>query len=263
MKRRDTLVVLGALFLAIAASAILYVGTLASEPATAAADLRPARPGIFFDLRNTPPPATRTLADVQRRVGPLAAVVPLQRGVSDAARDAAGLLLIIIVTATTLVVAHERVVSAYRASLGGWRSQVRVLLTGVAVLGLGVSASALAWVVFLGYVATSARGAPFGVPAALQIGLAAFGVILVFLLLVLAVGFAATSWRLGDALFRTRVLARYQTAVPAPVVAVIGATLLYVVWQIPTVGALALAVVVAYALGAVITARLIGGGTAA
>ncbi|MDO8506000.1 MAG: hypothetical protein Q7S41_00160, partial [Candidatus Limnocylindria bacterium] len=212
---------------------------------------------------NPPPPATRTLADVQRRVGPLAAVVPLQRGVSDTARDAAGLLLIIIVTATTLVVAHDRVVSAYRASLGGWRSQVRVLLTGVAVLGLGVSASALAWVVFLGYVATSARGAPFGVPAALQIGLAAFGVILVFLLLVLAVGFAATSWRLGDALFRTRVLARYQTAVPAPVVAVIGATLLYVVWQIPTVGALALAVVVAYALGAVITARLIGGGTAA
>lgn len=262
MKRHDILVVLGALFLAIAASAILYVGTLASEPATAA-ERRPARPRIFFDLRNTPPPATRTLADVQQRVGPLAAVVPLQRGVSDTARDAAGLLLIIIVTATTLVVAHDRVVSAYRASLGGWRSQVRVLLTGVAALGLGVSASALAWVVFLGYVATSARGAPFGVPAALQIGLAAFGVILVFLLLVLAVGFAATSWRLGDALFRTRVLARYQTAVPAPVVAVIGATLLYLVWQIPAVGGLALAAVVAYALGAVVTARLIGGGTAA
>ncbi len=263
INRRDVVVVLGALFLAIAASTVLYVGTLASEPATTATDPRPARPRIFFDLRNTPPPARRTVADVQRRVGPLAAVVPLQRGISDTARDAAGLLLIIIVTATTLVVAHEPVVSAYRASLGGWRSQVRVLLTGVAVLGLGLSASALAWVVFLGYVATSARGAPFGVPAALQIGLAAFGVILVFLLLVLAVGFAATAWRLGDALFRTRLLARYQAAVPAPVVAVIGATLLYVVWQIPAVGALALAAVVAYALGAVITARLIGGGTAA
>lgn len=263
MSRRDIPVVLGALFLAIAASLILYVGTLATEPAAATGDLRPARPRIFFDLRNTPPPITRTLADVQRRAGPLAGVVPLQRDISDNARDVAGLLLLIIVTATTLLVAHERVVSAYRASLGGWRNQVRVLLTGVAVLGLGISASALAWVVFLGYVATRARGAPFAVPAALQIGLAAFGVIVVFLLVVLAVGFAATAWRLGDALFRTRVLARYQTAVPAPVVAVIGATLLYLVWQIPAVGALALATVVAYALGAVITARLLGGGTAA
>jgi hypothetical protein len=91
---------------------------------------------------------------------------------------------------------------------------------------------------------------------ALQIGLAAFGVILVFLLVVLAVGFAATAWRLGDAVFRSRVLSRYQTLVPAPVVAVIGATLLYVLWQLPLVGAIALALVVAYALGTVSTARL-------
>jgi len=77
---------------------------------------------------------------------------------------------------------------------------------------------------------------------------------------VLAIGFAATSWRLGDALFRVRALSRYQSALPAPVIAIIGATLLYLVWQIPLVGAIALAAVIAYALGAVITARLIGGG---
>lgn len=263
MRRGDVLAVVGALFLALAASVVLYVGTLATEPNAAAVDLRPARPRIFFDLRNTPPPATRTVAEVQQRAGPLAGIVPLQRGLSDGARDAAGLLLIIIVTATTLVVANDRVVAAYRASLGGWRSQVRVLLTGVAVLGLGLSATALAWVVFLGFVATSARGAAFGVPAALQVGLAAFGVILVFLLIVLAIGFSATAWHLGDALLRLRVFARYQSAVPAPVVAVIGATLIYLVWQIPAAGAIALAAVVAYALGAVVTARLSGGGTAA
>jgi len=80
-------------------------------------------------------------------------------------------------------------------------------------------------------------------------------VILVFLIMVLAVGFAATAWRLGDAIFRTRALVRYQTAVPAPVIAVIGASLLYVLWQIPFVGAILLALVIAYALGAVITAR--------
>ena len=261
MTRRDRLVVLAASVLAIGFSAVLYVGTMATEPSSpsGAADVRPARPRIFFDLRQTPPPQARTVADVQQRVGPLAPFVPLQRGISDSARDAAGFLLVLIITATTLTLAHGRVVSAYRASLGGWRAQLHVLLTGLAVLGLGLSATALAWVVFLGYVATSARGAPFGVPAALQVGLAAFGVILVFLLLVLAVGFAATSWRLGDLIFRSRALARYQTAVPAPVVALLGATLLYIVWQIPLIGAVALAAVVAYALGAVITARFLGG----
>ncbi|MDQ2952843.1 MAG: hypothetical protein M3R54_11340 [Chloroflexota bacterium] len=258
MTRREMVAVLCALVIAAGVSTVLFVGTMASEP-SAAADLRAPRPRVFFDLRQTNPPVTRSVTDVQERVGPLAAVVPLQRGISDSARDAAGFLLILIVTATTLTVANDRVVSAYRASLGGWRAQLRVLFTGFATLGLGLSATALAWVVFLGYVATTARGAAFGVPAALQIGLAAFGVILVFLLLVLAIGFAATAWRLGDALFRSRVLSRYQATVPAPVVAVIGATLLYLVWQIPLVGAIALAAVIAYALGAVITARLVEG----
>ena len=64
-------------------------------------------------------------------------------------------------------------------------------------------------------------------------------------------------WRLGDALLRTRALSRFQAQVPAPVVALGGATILFVVWQIPALGAIALAGVVAYALGAVVTARLI------
>jgi hypothetical protein len=258
MTRQDMLVVLGAAVVATLASVMLYVGTMASEPAVAA-NAPSVRPRIFFGLQQTLPPSTRTVAEVQDRVGPLGAVVPLQRGLSDNARDAAGFLLVLIVTATTLTLAHERVVSAYRASLGGWTAQLRVLLTGFAVLGLGISATALAWVVYLGYVATAARGAPFGVPAALQLGLAAFGVILVFLLAVLAIGFAATSWRLGDAIFRVRALSRFQSAVPAPVVAIVGASLLYLAWQIPLIGAIALTAVTAYALGALITARLKGG----
>lgn len=263
MTRRDSFIVGVALVLALGLSAVLYVGTMAAEPATSA-NAAPARPRVFFDTRGNVPPA-RTIADVQDRVGPFAAIVPLQRNMSDNARDAAGFLLVILVTATTLVIANARVVSAYRASLGGWRTQLRVLLTGLAVLGLGFSATALAWVVYLGYVATNARGAPFGVPIALQLGLAAFGVIVVVLLAVFAIGFAATSWRLGDTLFRPKALARYQSSVPAPVIALIGATLIYIVWQIPAVGAVAVAGVVAYALGAVVTARLEapGGGVGA
>ncbi|HKW78888.1 MAG TPA: hypothetical protein VJQ09_07285 [Candidatus Limnocylindria bacterium] len=260
MTRRDATFVGGALVVALALSALLFVGTMASEPAASAAT---ARPRIFFDLRNTPPPAARTIADVQERVGPFAVIVPLQRNMTDTARDAAGFLLIVIVTATTLLLAHDRVVSAYRASLGGWRTQLRVLLTGIAVLGLGLSATALAWVVYLGYVATTARGTPFGVPAALQIGMAAFGVILVVLLGVLAIGFAATAWRLGDTLLRPRPLARWGSAIPTPLVAVIGATVLYLLWQIPAAGGVLLALVVAYALGAVVSARRLEGGTPA
>ena len=257
MTRREILYVLAALVFALGASAVLFAGAMANDPAAAAptSELRSVRPRIFFDFRNAPPPP-RAVLEAQRRAGPLAPIVPFQRGVSDGARDAAGLLLIVLITAATLVIAHDRVVSAYRASLGGWRTQLRVLLTGIAVLGLGFSAVALAWVVYLGYVATSARGAPFGVPAALQLGLAAFGVIVVVLMAILAVGFSATAWRVGDALFLPRPLAPYHAGVPSPVIAVIGATLLYLAWQLPLVGAIALAAVVAYALGAVVTARL-------
>ncbi|HUQ42607.1 MAG TPA: hypothetical protein VM052_08910, partial [Candidatus Limnocylindrales bacterium] len=105
MNRRDAVVVLGALFLAIGISAVLFVGTMATEPSVTNS-VPAARPRIFFDQRQTPPPATRTVADVQQQVGPLAAVVPLQRGVSDSAREAAGFLLVLIVTATTLTIAH-------------------------------------------------------------------------------------------------------------------------------------------------------------
>jgi hypothetical protein len=85
----------------------------------------------------------------------------------------------------------------------------------------------------------------------------------VFALIAVLIGFAATAWRLGDALLHTRALARFQTQVPAPVVALAGATILVVLWQIPAIGAIALAAVVAYAIGAVVTARLIKEGVSA
>ena len=181
MTRRDIVIVLGTLVVAVGLSAILFVGAAATSPASG---LEPvSRPRVFFDPRNSLPPG-RTIVDAQQRVAaPFQAIVPLQRGVSDTARDAAGLFLVLLLTA--------------------------------------------------------------------------FAVLCVFALLALLVGFAATSWRLGDALLRTRALSRFQAQIPAPVVALGGATILFVVWQIPALGAIALAGVVAYALGAVVTARLI------
>ncbi len=93
-------------------------------------------------------------------------------------------------------------------------------------------------------------------PAALQVGLAAFSVVIVVAGLVALVGFAAASWRLGDALFRVPRLRRYNGRVPAPLIALLGATLIYISWQLPYLGAIAVVGVLAYALGAVVTARL-------
>jgi hypothetical protein len=255
MTRRDVGIVLGSLAVAVGLSAILFVGAASTSPDSAADTA--VQPRVFFDQQRVLP-AGRTVADAQSRVaGPLQAIVPLQRGISDAARDAAALLLTLLLTASTLVLANGQVVAVYRASLGDWRSQARVFAAGFIVVGLAISTAALAWVVYLNFVTGALRQTPFGEPAALQVGLTAFAVVCVFALLALLVGFAATAWRLGDALLHTRALSRFQTQIPAPVVALAGATILFVTWQIPAVGALALAAVVAYALGAVVTARLI------
>jgi hypothetical protein len=247
MRQRDALIVLGAVMLAVGISAILLASSLAA-----------ASPGrrIFFDPRNSPPPA-RTVTEAQRDLPEaFRAIVPVQRGLTDTARDAAGYLLTLLATAAALVLAREQVVGTYRASLGGWGSQLRLLLSGLAVLGIGASAAALGWIVFLGSVATLRNAGLVGVPAALQMGLAAFSVAIVAAGLVALVGFAAASWRLGDALFRVPQLRRYNGRIPAPLIALLGATLIYISWQIPYLGAIAVLGALAYALGAVVTARL-------
>jgi hypothetical protein len=248
VKQRDTLLVLGAVMLAVVISAIL----LASSLATVAA---PGR-RIFFDPRNSSAPARTVIEPAPDLPGPLQPIVPVQRRVTDTARDAAGYLLVLLATSATLVLVHDQVVGAYRASLGGWRSQLRVLLSGLAVIGVGASAAALSWIVFLGSVSGLRNAGAVGVPALLQIGLAAFSVVLVAAGLVALVGLAAASWRLGDAVFRIPQLRRYAGRVPAPLIALLGATLIYIAWQIPYLGALAGVGALAYALGAVMRARL-------
>jgi hypothetical protein len=260
MTQRDIVIVLATLAVAVGLSAILFVGAVATSRTAAPEPV--ARPRVFFDSSNNLPPGL-TVGDAQRRVaGPLQAIVPLQRGISDTARDAAGLFLTLLLTASTLVLANDQVVAVYRASLGDWRSQARVLAAGFVVIGLAVSTAALAWVVYLNFVTGALRESPLGAPAALQVGMTAFAVLCVFALLALLVGFAATAWRLGDALLHTRALSRFQTQLPAPVVALAGATILFILWQIPLIGAVALAAIVAYAIGAVVTARLIKEGVA-
>lgn len=251
MKQRDAMLVLAAVVLAVGVSAILLASSLASSTRVSI-----QRPGIFFSPRSSPPPA-RTVIEAQHDLpAPLQPIVPVQRGLSDAARDAAGYLLILLGTSAALVLARDQVVSTYRASLGGWRAQLRVLGSGLAAIGVGASAAALAWIVFLGSVSTFRNGGLIGVPAALQVGLAAFSVAIVVAGVAALIGFAAASWRLGDAIFRISGLRGYGERLPAPLIALLGATLIYVAWQLPYLGALAVVGALAYALGAVVTARL-------
>ena len=249
MSQRDALLALGAVIVAVAISAMLLASSISGAASSGGRR-------IFFDARSSPPPA-RTIIEAQRDLpAPLQPIGPVQRGVSDAARDAADYLLVLLATSGALVLGRDQVIGTYRASLGGPRSQFRVLLSGLAVLGAGVSAAALAWIVFLGSIAGLRNTGLLGVPAALQVGLAAFSVVVVVVAVFALIGFAAASWRLGDALFQTGWLRRYATRVPAPLIALLGATLIYVTCQIPYLGALAVVGALAYALGAVVTARL-------
>src|SRR5207249_1755029 len=164
MKQRDALIVLGAVMLAVAISAIFLASSLAT---VASAERR-----VFFDPRSSPPPARTVIETLRGLPVALQPIVPVQRGLTDTARDGAGYLLTLLATSAALV------------------------------------------------------------------------------------GFAAASWRLGDALFQLRGLRRYTGRVPAPLIALLGATLIYIAWQIPYLGALAVLGALAYALGAVVTARL-------
>src|SRR5437867_694348 len=248
MKQRDAVIVLAAVMLAVGISAILLAASLATAT--------PTGRRVFFDPRNSAPPA-RTVIETQRDLpGALQPIVPVQRGLTDTARDAAGYLLMLLATSAVFVLAREQVVNTYRASLGGWRSQLRVFLTGLAVIGVGVSAAALSWIVFLSSLGNLRNAGAVGVPAALQVGLATFSVALVAAGLVALIGFAAASWRLGDSLFKVQALRRFAGRLPTPLIALLGATLIYIVWQIPYLGALAVVAAIAYALGAVVTARL-------
>lgn len=254
MTARDSIVALGAIVVAIAIATILLVGSM-----SAAGPESGARQRFFFvnfAARGTGPGARIGPGEGTGVPVPLRAVVPFQQGVSNAARDAAGYLLVVIGVSAVLVLGRDQVLGAYHASGGGWRSQLRILGTGVAVLLLLASAAFLGGVVLLGSVATGFRDAPTGIQLGLQVGLMTVAVFAAVFLLVALVGFAAASWRLGDAIFGARPLNGWAGRVPGALIALLGATILYVLTQLPAIGGAIGSVVLAYALGAVVVARL-------
>ena len=252
MTGRDPIVALAALVIAVGFAAILLVGSM-----TAAVPESGRERFFFVNFAGRSAPVARPAnVDGSNVPAPLRAVVPFQRGVSDAARDAAGYLLAIIGVAAVLVLGREQVLGVYRASRGGWRSQLRVLAMGIAVLLVFASASFLGGVALLGTVATGFRGAPAGIQLGLQVGLMTMAVFAAGFLLIALVGFTAASWRLGDIMFGLGPLRRWAGGVPAAVIALLGATVLYILMQLPVIGGVIAIAILAYALGAVVVARL-------
>ncbi|HEX9269044.1 MAG TPA: hypothetical protein VF998_04295 [Candidatus Limnocylindria bacterium] len=251
MSQRDSIFVLGAIVLAVAVAAVLLVGSMAGS----GADDSSRRVYVNFNGRTAP--TIRPIAEVERSVPvPFRPVIPFQRSVSDAARGAAGYLLVLLGVSATLVLGRDQVLAAYHAARGSWREQLRVFATGVAVLALLASAAFLGFVVLVGTLAQGFRETPLGIQFGLQIGLMTAAVVSAVFVLVALVGFAAASWRLGDTLLGAPRLASWGQRVPSALAALIGTTILYLAMQLPAVGWLFGVGVVAYALGTVVVARL-------
>ncbi len=256
MSDRGVAIAAGAALLAVVVAGFLLVGAMG-----AAGDVRgDVRPRIFFGAR--PPAPARTVEQIQDRV-PLAVrpFVAVQRNVAVAAREAAGYVLLLLGVAAAIVFARQQVVACYQVSLGGWRSVARVALLGGALLALSVSAVFLAFVVLVGSVGRAAGvAAPLGAVGVatglVQLVVTALAAGLLILAIVALVGFTGSAWRLGDVLLSGRPTARVAQAAPPALVAVVGATLIYLLAQIPQVGPIIGTVAMAYGLGAAAAARL-------
>jgi hypothetical protein len=264
MTDRGIALLAGALVVAAVLGMILFTGAIGMR-FEAAGEAR--RPGVFVGDR--PPPAARTIEQVQARLpAAVRPIVPMQRQVASAFRDAAAYLLILLGVAAALVFARGAVTAIYRSSLGGWRVHARALVLGAALLAVMASALFLLFVVMLGsavgsdrQVGTAVGPAPgVGAGAAfaplLQVGVTAVSVALVLVGLVGLVGLAAASWRLGDAILSLRPLTRLAQGTPATLVALLGVSLIYLLAQVPFIGPMIGMAAVAYAIGSVAAARL-------
>lgn len=253
---------LGALLVAIVLAAVLGLVLFVGAAGARSVGTGAVEPRVFFGDR--PPPAARTVAQIQERVPPaMRPLVPVQRQVAVAFREAAAYLLVLMSVGAALLFARGPVLAAYRATLGGWRAHLRALGLGVALLAVIGSALFLMFTSMLGVVAGPATrfegargGFSLGPASLLQVGITAIAVAIVLIAIIAAVGAAAASWRLGDAILSLRPLARFGRATPPMLIALLGASLVYLVTQLPIVGNLALVLAVAYALGTVAAARL-------
>lgn len=253
MTQRDTVVVLiGILFVAVLSVVLVSSAAVTQRPPE-------SRPRVL--LGRSPLPSARPLPELERRLPPgatfLRPFVGVQRDVSDASRAAQGLILLLLLVAGTLVLARDAVARVYGASAGGWRVQARVAGIGLGVLVAIASVLVLAWSLTLGLLA--GRGELFVL--GLQVQLATIGVVLLLIAAIALLGFSAAAWRVGTRVLDVSAWRRFGERTPAPVAALLGATLLYLGSQLPVVGPAVAVALLAYSLGAFVHMRLVPAGS--
>lgn len=251
MTRRDALFVLSGVLATVVVSLFLFVAILA----------RPGgRPNVVLGREAVPTP--RPVPDVVRRLPPelrfIAPIVPLQRRLSDTGADAAGLLLVVLLTGGTLVLAREQVLRIHSRTAGALGDQARVLGIGAGVLVVLASASFLGLVLALrALVGTGAPSLLFG----LQTLFALFALVLLVVGVAALLGFAATCWRIGAWLAARPAWRRYGERVPPAAATLLVAVLIYFLAQLPLAGGIIVGLALAYSLGAYVRARVLGSET--
>ena len=250
MTQRDFFLVLGGGVATVVVSVVLFLAIVASQ--------QPA--GASTVVVGRRPVATAVpIAQIERRLPTelrfLAPLVAVQRGVAQASREAAGVFLVVLLTGAALVFGRDQVMRIQASSAGDAAEQARVL-------GIGVGALiALASGVILGFfvvLRSLVQSAPAG---NLAFGLQTIVALLALVLLIVGVaallGFTAASWRLGVWVLRLQPSAALRERVPAALAAVVVAAILYLLAQLPYVGPIVAAVLLAYSLGAFVRARLV------
>lgn len=249
MTQRDALFVLVGVLATTVVSLLLFVAILVRQQPL-------GRPNVIIGRQEVP--TQRPVQEVVRRLPPelrfIAPVIPIQRGLSDTGRDAAGLLLVLLLTGGSLVLARDHVVRIQARSAGDLAVQARVLGIGAGVLVMLVSAGFLGLVLLLRTLAgTGAASFLFG----LQTLFALFALVLLIVGTATLLGFAAACWRLGVWLAGRPAWRRFGERVPPAVATLLVAVLIYFLAQLPVVGRIIVALALAYSLGAYVRALLI------
>ncbi len=192
--------------LAVGIAAILFVGSLG--PGTIAGDRQ--RFSQFGGPGRVPPARVSGQIPVRapehgRVPEPFRDLVRVQRGIAEMSRDAAGYLLVLLLVSAMLVLGRDQVLATYRASLGGWRVQARIVGAGMATLVLIASDTFLTGVVYLCTLVGGPSARPFGQPLffapsafsivqfGLQVGAISLSVLFFGIALAGLVGFSAAA----------------------------------------------------------------------
>lgn len=246
MNQRDTLLVLVGVLGAAVVGLLLFVAILVRQP---------ERANVSIGRQAVPTP--RPLPEVARRLPAelrfLVPIIPLQRGLSEGGREAAGLLLVLLLTGGSLVLAREQVVRVHAGSAGGIGDQARIFGIGVGVLIMLASGTLLAVALLL---RTLAGMPPPGVLFGLQTLFAVFALIVLVVGALALLGFAAASWRLGVLLLGLPAWRRFGERVPTVVATLLAATLIYFLGQVPYLGPIIGGLALAYSLGAFVRSRI-------